>query len=121
LDADAVAGAEVLIDPDAQSHGPNVGAAVRRLPIRPCAIVAVVETGGPAEPIERVELQRSERDPATLRAGLDRWLAARWPGSAVTELEVPSSNGMSSETVLFTATTPDAPEGRRLVARVAPQ
>jgi aminoglycoside phosphotransferase (APT) family kinase protein len=28
---------------------------------------------------------------------------------------------MSSETVLFTATTPDAPGGRRLVARVAPE
>ena len=66
-------------------------------------------------------MQRSERDPAAIRAGLERWLATRWEGAAVTELDVPSANGMSSETVLFTATTPGAPGGRRLVARVAPE
>lgn len=66
-------------------------------------------------------MQRTERDPAMIRAGLERWLATRWPGSAVTDLDVPSANGMSSETVLFTATAPDEPGGRRLVARVAPE
>lgn len=70
---------------------------------------------------EPVEMQRSERDPATIRAGLERWLAARWPGSAILDLDVPSANGMSSETVLFTVTVPGGPEARRLVARVAPE
>jgi aminoglycoside phosphotransferase (APT) family kinase protein len=71
--------------------------------------------------VEHIEMQRTERDPAAIRAGLERWLATRWPGSAITELDVPSANGMSSETVLLTVTVPDADEPRRLVARVAPE
>ena len=69
--------------------------------------------------------QTSTRDRAGLRPALESWLAARTGGSAVrvSELDVPQSNGMSSETLLFDAawTAPDGtPEARRCVARLAP-
>lgn len=50
----------------------------------------------------------SQRDPHSLRAWLEALL-----GESVTALEIPESNGMSSETVLFETTRP-------LVARFAP-
>lgn len=51
---------------------------------------------------------------------LDTWLCDRLPDAApeITHVEIPDSNGMSSETVLFDATW--SREQRRLVARVAP-
>ncbi len=48
------------------------------------------------------------------------WLQERVPGATVSELIVPESNGMSSETVLFDLTVPGEPEPRGLVARIAP-
>jgi aminoglycoside phosphotransferase (APT) family kinase protein len=64
--------------------------------------------------------QTSTRDYDELRAQLERWLAERVPGSTVSELIVPESNGMSSETVLFDLAVPGEPTPRRLVARIAP-
>ena len=43
----------------------------------------------------------STRDYEQLRAQLQAWLQEREPGATVSELIVPESNGMSSETVLF--------------------
>jgi aminoglycoside phosphotransferase (APT) family kinase protein len=71
------------------------------------------------------EMRRSSRDHATLRAGLEAWLAGRLPAGAeprIEGLEGTASNGMSSETVLFDAAwqEPDGPRRERLVARLAP-
>ncbi|MEV6553833.1 phosphotransferase family protein [Streptomyces sp. NPDC051597] len=49
------------------------------------------------------------RDPQEIGRRLTRWLDARLPGARVTGVEVPSSNGMSSETLLFGLDHPDAP------------
>ncbi len=62
----------------------------------------------------------STRDYDQLRAQLEAWLQERVPGCAVSELIVPESNGMSSETVLFDLAVPGEPEPRGLVARIAP-
>jgi aminoglycoside phosphotransferase (APT) family kinase protein len=62
----------------------------------------------------------STRDYDQLRKQLEAWLQERVPGSTVSELIVPESNGMSSETVLFDLAVPGEPEPRRLVARIAP-
>ena len=62
----------------------------------------------------------STRDYGLLRAQLEAWLQERVPGATVSELVVPESNGMSSETVLFDLTVPGEPEPRGLVARIAP-
>jgi aminoglycoside phosphotransferase (APT) family kinase protein len=51
----------------------------------------------------------SQRDPQSLRAQLEAWL-----GTPATALEIPETNGMSSETVLFEAFS------KPLVARLAP-
>jgi aminoglycoside phosphotransferase (APT) family kinase protein len=64
--------------------------------------------------------QTSTRDYAVLRARLESWLRERLPGSKISGLTVPSSNGMSSETVLFDVDVPGEKEPRRLVARIAP-
>src|SRR5438309_92200 len=79
----------------------------------------------PAVPGEMTDVQRSSRDPAQLRAALERWLVDRLPPGAdpaVPDLRPTSANGMSSETLLFDATWNDG--GTRLdealVARVAP-
>jgi aminoglycoside phosphotransferase (APT) family kinase protein len=64
--------------------------------------------------------QTSRRDYGLLRTQLETWLAARIPGAVVSDLVVPESNGMSSETVLFEVTTPDNSTPRPLVARIAP-
>jgi aminoglycoside phosphotransferase (APT) family kinase protein len=64
--------------------------------------------------------QTSTRDYGQLRAQLEAWLDQRVPGSAVSDLIVPESNGMSSETVLFDLTVPGEADPRRLVARIAP-
>lgn len=49
------------------------------------------------------------RDPQELGRRLTGWLDARLPGARVTGVEVPASNGMSSETLLFGLDHPDAP------------
>jgi aminoglycoside phosphotransferase (APT) family kinase protein len=71
-------------------------------------------------------LTRSSRDPEELRARLSSWLESRLPDqqASVLGVDVPSSNGMSSETLLVDAVWADNSGGpalnRRLVARVAP-
>ncbi len=70
-------------------------------------------------------LTRSDRDPAELRDRFATWLAERLgPDAAavVDSLEAPTSNGMSSETLLVDATwTEDGVRTtHQLVARVAP-
>jgi aminoglycoside phosphotransferase (APT) family kinase protein len=86
----------------------------------------------PSPPPE--SLTRSSRDPDALRQQLDGWLSDQLPDQRATVLtvDVPESNGMSSETLLFDASWIDtapgmdtgpiagAPRTRRLVARVAP-
>ena len=63
--------------------------------------------------------QTSTRDYEVLRASLEAWLQKRLPGARISELTVPSSNGMSSETVLFDVDVPGEVT-RNLVARIAP-
>lgn len=68
----------------------------------------------------------STRDPERARAALSTWLRDRVgdPAAEIVALETPSSNGMSSETLLltvrWTGDGEDAPRDRRLVARLAP-
>ena len=67
----------------------------------------------------------STRDRGELRERLLRWLAGRLDGGAapaLSPIEGPSTNGMSSETLLFELAWRDAGVARaeRLVARVAP-
>lgn len=69
--------------------------------------------------------QASRRDPVELQQRLEVWLRTRLPPDAdprISTLEVPASNGMSSETVLFEATWREGTSTRAqpLVARVAP-
>ncbi len=76
----------------------------------------------PAEP-ERVTT--STRDPEELATQLERWLGGVLPGGAhpaITGVSSPQSNGMSSETLLFTAGWREgtAPVERHLVARIEP-
>jgi aminoglycoside phosphotransferase (APT) family kinase protein len=74
---------------------------------------------------ETTRPQTSTRDPEQLRGRLEGWLATRLPTGAaprVTDLRVPQSNGMSSETLLLDAVWREGSRERRepLVARVAP-
>src|SRR5690242_2334978 len=67
----------------------------------------------------------STRDHRELRDGLTRWLASRLPDGAepeVSELSVPPSTGMSSETVMFDARwrTGEDTRTERCAARLAP-
>jgi aminoglycoside phosphotransferase (APT) family kinase protein len=62
----------------------------------------------------------STRDYEKLRSQLEAWLAERVPGAVVSDLVVPTANGMSSETVLFDLTVPGEDAPRALVARIAP-
>lgn len=69
--------------------------------------------------------QTSTRDPETTRGALERWLASQLPAGAeprVGYFDAPSTNGMSSETVLFDVTWTDGGEEQtwQLVARIAP-
>ncbi len=70
-------------------------------------------------------MHRSSRDPDVMRQRLTAWLTAQLPSSAapsVAPLQATSTNGMSSDTVLFEATWAEA-DGERvepLVARIAP-
>jgi aminoglycoside phosphotransferase (APT) family kinase protein len=74
---------------------------------------------------EPMYMQRSSRDPESMRQRLETWLAAQLgDGSApaVSGLEGTEANGMSSDTVMFQAAWDDAngSHAERLVARVAP-
>ncbi|MCT9093959.1 phosphotransferase family protein [Streptomyces sp. ASQP_92] len=51
----------------------------------------------------------STRDPEEVGRRLTTWLDARLPGARVDDIRVPSSNGMSSETLLFNIEHPDTP------------
>lgn len=67
----------------------------------------------------------STRDPRTLRGQLEQWLAGTLPAAAepsIRALEMPSTNGMSSETVLFDASWRDDGQARHesMVVRIAP-
>ncbi len=64
--------------------------------------------------------QTSTRDYDQLRKQLEAWIQERVPGAIVSELIVPESNGMSSETVLFDLAVPGEDQPRALVARIAP-
>jgi aminoglycoside phosphotransferase (APT) family kinase protein len=71
------------------------------------------------------DIQRSSRDLEQLRVDLETWLVARLPAGAhpqVPELQATSTNGMSSETLLFQATWSEDGDrlAERLVARIAP-
>ena len=70
--------------------------------------------------------QTSTRDYEQLKSGLQAWLATQLPAEAAPEvsaLEVPSTNGMSSETVLFDLATThgNVRTAHAYVARVAPE
>jgi aminoglycoside phosphotransferase (APT) family kinase protein len=74
---------------------------------------------------DEAPMQRSSRDPEQLRLGLERWLRERWTAGGppiVPELAASSTNGMSSETVLFEAVWEQdgQPHLEPLVARIAP-
>ena len=64
----------------------------------------------------------STRDRTVLRAQLDAWLAPQIPGARITDFSAPTANGMSSETLLFTAVWRDGVEDttHRCVARLPP-
>ncbi|MFI7124101.1 phosphotransferase family protein [Nonomuraea sp. NPDC050153] len=65
------------------------------------------------------EMRTSTRDLVELRDNLAGWLRGRVGGSAsVSEVSRPSENGMSSETLFFTATWSEG--ATRCVARLAP-
>ncbi|GAC1315375.1 MAG: phosphotransferase family protein [Acidimicrobiales bacterium] len=69
---------------------------------------------------EKSRITTSTRDHASIRAGLEAWLTrVAGAGTRVSALVAPA-NGLSSETVLFEAQSPD---GRTdpLVARIAPE
>ncbi len=68
----------------------------------------------------------SQRDPETLRGALAEWISAQLPADAalsVDHAELPSANGMSSETILADAqwTENGVRAAHRLVIRTAPQ
>ncbi len=67
----------------------------------------------------------SKRDHAELRLRLHVWLAGRLPDATaiqISELQIPEGTGMSSETLLFTASwmAASGPVTRNLVARMEP-
>ncbi|WP_030199061.1 phosphotransferase family protein [Streptomyces sp. NRRL S-87] len=51
----------------------------------------------------------STRAPEELGRRLEAWLGRHLPGARVTDISVPGSNGMSSETLLLAVDHPDAP------------
>jgi aminoglycoside phosphotransferase (APT) family kinase protein len=74
---------------------------------------------------ESTDMRVSSRDPSTLRPRLERWLTTRLPDDAapaVPGVESTSTNGLSSDTVLFAARWQEDGAWREegLVARIAP-
>jgi aminoglycoside phosphotransferase (APT) family kinase protein len=91
----------------------------------PAAIPAYVPSGVRSASGEVTRPKTSSRDQQELRAQLTRWLERQLPAGAQPELgdlNVPSGNGMSSETVLFDASWTEAGsvQAASLVARIAP-
>ncbi len=83
------------------------------------------ELGGPARLSDK-HITTTTRDRATLGTSIEAWLLGRLPEGAsptVTEVVRPERNGMSSETVLFTARWDDGdgPEDHACVARIEPE
>jgi hypothetical protein len=79
-----------------------------------------------AEPASIERPRTTTRDPEDLRRRLEAWLATKLPAAAeprIAEVRTPSSNGMSSETLLFDATWREGGGARSesLVARLAPE
>jgi aminoglycoside phosphotransferase (APT) family kinase protein len=73
----------------------------------------------PGEPPEIPRPSVSHRDPHELSARLREWLSARVRAEVtVTDLQIPESNGMSSETALLDATWDGVTT--QLVAKIAP-
>lgn len=71
------------------------------------------------DPTEVARPSSSRRDPEWLRARLDDWLPTVTGSPAtITRLEIPSANGMSSETIVLDAEWEHT--DHRLVVRVAP-
>jgi aminoglycoside phosphotransferase (APT) family kinase protein len=68
---------------------------------------------------EQARPSASQRDPEQLRVDFERWLRRRQPGAGVAEAVLPSSGGMSSETIVVEAGWDGEPH--RLVVRIAPQ
>jgi aminoglycoside phosphotransferase (APT) family kinase protein len=68
---------------------------------------------------EQARPSASQRDPEQLREAFENWLCRRRRGADVLEASVPSSNGMSSDTVVVVAVW-DGSE-HRMVVRIAPQ
>jgi aminoglycoside phosphotransferase (APT) family kinase protein len=74
---------------------------------------------------EAGDVRRTSRDFEAVRVSLERWLARRMPDAtevAIPELSTTSATGMSSETLLFTASWSSGGTHRseRLVGRAAP-
>ncbi len=72
------------------------------------------------------KITTTTRDSAELGRRIQGWLVDRLPSGAdpaVSDVQKPQGNGMSSETLLFTArwTEDGAPTERRLVARIEPE
>ena len=84
------------------------------------AVVTEADTEVPT-----AEIYRSSRDEEHLRASIERWLARQLPAGSepeVSPLEGTSTNGMSSDTVLFDASwlVDGVRHHESLVARIAP-
>jgi len=64
----------------------------------------------------------STRDRDALRAALGMWLAQQKPGARITAFSAPTANGMSSETLLFTAVWDEGvgEQEHQCVARLPP-
>lgn len=68
---------------------------------------------------EQARPRASQADPERLRDDFERWLRRRRAGADVVEAAAPSSNGMSSETIIVVANWDGQPH--RLVVRIAPR
>lgn len=81
------------------------------------------EPGGTVA-MDAERITTSSRDPQETARRLEAWLAGVVPGESaeITDVSSPDSNGMSSETLLFTASWAEAGRSvtRRLVARIEP-
>jgi len=65
----------------------------------------------------------STRDHALVQGQLGTWLQTKLPGAVLTDFKVPATNGMSSETILFSVTWTDVDgtaKSDRLVLRLPP-
>lgn len=67
---------------------------------------------------EQARPSASQRDPEKLRHDFEHWLRGHRVGAEVVEASIPSSNGLSSETILIVANW--GGEQHRMVVRVAP-